>query len=141
VLIPHIILMFAALIVVLRAALGAVLGERSLGRFVPWVLLLMVPGGLVLGPVVQKLAFGAFWTGWPFGEDWTDNKTLAAVVVWVLAGLVCRYWPRLDRGAILLASAVMLAVYLIPHSVHGSELDWSQVEQGVEDTRPGSAGG
>jgi hypothetical protein len=23
----------------------------------------------------------------------------------------------------------MLGVYLIPHSIHGSELDWSQMEQ------------
>ena len=29
----------------------------------------LVVGGLILGPIVQKYAFDAFWTGWPLGED------------------------------------------------------------------------
>jgi hypothetical protein len=42
-------------------------------------------GGLILGPPVQLEAFGALWTGWPFGADLTDNKTLIAVLAWVPA--------------------------------------------------------
>ncbi|MBT8493415.1 MAG: hypothetical protein KJO07_10195 [Deltaproteobacteria bacterium] len=128
ILIPHILCMFIALAVVLRSALGAILGEARLDRFAPWVLGFLIPGGFILGPLVQKYAFGAYWTGWPFGTDWTDNKTLAALVAWLLVLAVARWRPRLVRPAVLLASAVMMAVYLIPHSVHGSELDWSEAE-------------
>ena len=32
----------------------------------------------------------------------------------------------------MLASVVMVAVYLIPHSMQGSELDYSKLEQGVD---------
>ena len=35
------------------------------------------------------------------------------------------------RAAIVLASIVMTVVYLIPHSLRGSELDYSQIDQGV----------
>jgi len=128
VLIPHILLMFLALYVVFRATLGALLGEENVGRFVPWVLGLMIPGGFVLGPLVQKFAFGEYWTGWPFGGDWTDNKTLAALVAWLLAWAICHWRPRFQRPAVLLAAVVMFAVYLIPHSIHGSQLDWEEVE-------------
>jgi len=38
-----------------------------------------------LGPLVQLNAFGDLWTGWPFGGDWTDNKTLFAFIFWVIA--------------------------------------------------------
>lgn len=127
-LIPHVLLMFVALVLVLRALLGALLDEPRLGRFVPYILGCLVAGGFVLGPAVQKLAFGDWWTGWPFGTDWTDNKTLAALVAWLLAAAVARYRPRRLRPVVLLAAAVMLAVYLIPHSYRGSQLDWAALE-------------
>jgi hypothetical protein len=128
VLILHVFCMFFSLMMGFRASVGALAGESRPSRFVPWVLAFLIPGGLVMGPVVQKLAFGAFWTGWPFGEDWTDNKTLATVLVWVIAALVTRKRRSWERLAILVAMAAMLAVYLIPHSTHGSELDWEAME-------------
>lgn len=138
VLIPHILLMFLALTVVLRTLLGMVFADPEPERFIRWVLLLMVPGGLVMGPIVQKYAFGAYWTGWPFGDDWTDNKTLAAVLTWVAAALVAKWWarsrPAATRAAILVAIAVTVAVYLIPHSVHGSELDWETIDAESQPT-------
>jgi hypothetical protein len=130
VLLPHIMAMFLGLVIGVRALLGALGGERDLGRHLPWLLAFLVPGGLVLGPIVQKYAFDAYWTGWPFGEDLTDNKTLASVVAWAAAWLVARRWPgrpyRL-RLAVIAAAAVMIAVYLIPHSARGSQLDWSKM--------------
>jgi len=129
VLIPHIIFMFASLAIVFRAALGALLGEDNVRRFIPWALGFLLPGGFILGPLVQKFAFDAYWTGWPFGGDWTDNKTLAALAAWLIAWFICRSRPRLERVAVLFASIVMLGVYLIPHSFRGSELDWSQVDE------------
>ncbi len=129
ILLPHVLLMFVSLVVGVRALLGALVGEHRLTRHLPWLLAFLVPGGLVLGPIVQKYAFDAFWTGWPFGEDLTDNKTLATVVGWALAWLVGRRSPRWERTAVIAAAALMLAVYLIPHSVRGSQLDWSTMPQ------------
>ena len=128
VLIPHILCMFIALAIVLRSAFGALFDESNVGRFATWVLLFLIPGGFILGPIVQKYAFGAYWTGWPFGTDWTDNKTLAALVAWLLVLALRRWRPQLVRAAVLLAAAVMMAVYLIPHSMRGSELDWSELD-------------
>ena len=133
VLVPHIIFMFLALLVGVRTALGAAFHPEGMRRLAWTTLGLMTVGGMILGPVVQKYAFGAFWTGWPFGYDLTDNKTLIMWIVWVFVALVLwkRRSPRdrVARGAILMATVVMMAVYLIPHSLRGSELDYSQLEE------------
>lgn len=92
-------------------------------------------GGMVLGPFVQKHAFGEYWTGFPSGYDLTDDKTLVMWLAWLVAcavlGLKERRIGAQERLAALLAAAVMIAVYLIPHSLRGSELDYSQVDRGV----------
>lgn len=134
VLVPHILVMFASLWIVFRAALGAIFGEIEVRRFIPWILALLLFGGFFLGPLVQKYAFDAWWTGWPFGGDWTDNKTLAALVAWLVAWWISKKRSQLQRGAVLLATVVMVVVYLIPHSIHGSELEWEEVDRRVETT-------
>ena len=128
VLIPHIITMFVTLWLVFRAALGAIFGEIAVRRFIPAILGLLLFGGFLLGPLVQKYAFDAWWTGWPFGGDWTDNKTLAALIAWLVAWWISKKWPQFQRAAVLMATVVMVVVYLIPHSIHGSELDWEEIE-------------
>jgi len=133
-LLPHIILMFTALLVGTRAGLGAVWAPEGLRRLVAITLGALTLGGLVLGPVVQKLAFEQLWAGFPFGRDFTDDKTLIMWVVWVVAAVVVHRagaGPRRVRGAALAAAVVMLGVYLVPHSVRGSELDYRLVDQGV----------
>jgi hypothetical protein len=130
VLLPHIMAMFLGLVIGIRALFGELAGERDLKRHLPWVLAFLVPGGLVLGPIVQKYAFDAYWTGWPFGEDLTDNKTLASVLAWIAAWWIARRWPERvgwHRLAVLVAATVMIAVYMIPHSARGSQLDWSKM--------------
>jgi hypothetical protein len=138
VLAPHVVLMFFGMAIGVRALLGAAVNEKRPQRHIPWLLFSTIPGGLILGPIVQKYAFGALWTGWPVGEDLTDTKTLAFVVAWIAAWVVSRRWPRAARWAVLGAALVMLAVYLIPHSVRGSQLDWSTSGAGpaVSSTRP-----
>jgi hypothetical protein len=85
---------------------------------------LLVVGGLFLGPVVQKFAFDAFWTGWPFGTDLTDNKTALAALAWLPATLLAlRNRPL--RVAVIVGWLVMMGVFLIPHSLRGSQIDWS----------------
>jgi hypothetical protein len=94
----------------------------------------MTIGGMILGPIVLKYAFGMYWTGWPFGTDPTDNKTLAMWVSWIVAAGLFAYRPgrlmALKRGAVIVATIVMLAVYLIPHSIGGTELDYEALERG-----------
>lgn len=133
VLVPHIAFMFFAVLFGIRTALGAGLGHDV--RRLSWTtLILMSVGGMVLGPIVQKQAFGAYWTGFPWGYDLTDNKTLIMWVVWVAAVAVLQWKPdrkRMGRATVLVGALVMMVVYLIPHSLRGSELDYSQVDQGV----------
>ena len=128
VLIPHIVVMFATLWIVFRAALGALFGEIGVRRFIPSILGLLLFGGFFLGPLVQKYAFDAWWTGWPFGGDWTDNKTLAALVAWLIAWWISKKMPQIQRAAVLLATVVMIIVYLIPHSMGGRALAWASME-------------
>jgi hypothetical protein len=132
VLVPHVICMFLALLIGVRTALGAVFYPVGVRRLAWTTLGLMTAGGMILGPIVQKYAFGAFWTGWPYGYDLTDNKTLIMWLVWVGVVIVLRKRPSprdwVPRGAILLAAVVMMAVYVIPHSLRGSELDYSELE-------------
>jgi hypothetical protein len=122
VLIPHVAAMFFGMLFSTRAALAALFG----GNTRTWSFLaiaLLVFGGLVLGPVVQKLAFGEYWTGVPFGYDLTDNKTLIAAVAWGLAALQLR-GGRQARIAVVLATVVTMVVFAIPHSVWGSQAKW-----------------
>jgi len=89
---------------------------------------LLVIGGLMLGPIVQRFAFGAYWTGWPYGHDLTDNKTLIAFLAWLTATILA--WRRANtRLAVTLGWVVMMGIFLIPHSARGSQLDWSEIEE------------
>jgi hypothetical protein len=120
VLLPHILLMFAGLLLAFRTGLGALVNDPQWRHLLPWTLAVTALGGLLLGPIVQKYAFGAFWTGFPLGHDLTDTKTLFAVLAWLGAFLL----KKKSRWWAVLALLLMVGVYLIPHSVLGSELDY-----------------
>ena len=128
VLAAHIVLMFAGMLFSTRAGLTIVTGEERTGFLTGTTIILLFAGGLVLGPVVQKYAFGAWWTGWPFGTDLTDNKTVAALAGWCAAALMRRR-VRQPRVWAAIAAAITLAVYMIPHSLFGSELDYGQARK------------
>jgi len=118
---PHIAAMFLGMLFANAAAFSA-LAKREQARRQAWVaFVLLAVGGLLLGPAVQKFAFDAWWTGWPFGHDLTDNKTAVAVAAWGIA-LVRARGGRPARRAIVVAAIVTLAVFVIPHSLLGSEL-------------------
>ena len=74
---------------------------------------------------MQHQAFGAWWTGVPFGYDLTDNKTLIAVVVWAFAAWRTRTGHP-ARVSVALAALATLVVFAIPHSVWGTEIDWTK---------------
>ena len=122
ILVPHILLMFAALLTSTRAGLGAIFKRDE--KMLPLLTLAMIfTGGLILGAFVQKAAFGAYWTGWPIGSDLTDNKTLIMFVGWLIACFAATL-PKFRRLTVVFASVLTLSVYLIPHSLRGSQLDY-----------------
>jgi hypothetical protein len=122
-LVPHILAMFLAMLHANRAGLEALWPSGEPRRLANATTLLLVAGGLVLGPAVQWCAFGAWWTGVPFGYDLTDNKTLIAALAWFWALWRLR-GGRNARWSVLAASLVTLLVFAIPHSVWGSQLTW-----------------
>ena len=127
ILILHVIAMFAALLLSIRTGLEYFAEKPKVLPLLKWTLSILAVGGLILGPVVQYYAFGAFWTGFPFGHDLTDNKTVIALLGWLWA------YYKIKKGAsqrkwALIGSLILIAVYLIPHSVLGSELKYKDTD-------------
>jgi len=122
---PHVLSMFLSMLFATFAFLSSVSGAGEARIPVLVSMLLLVGGGLILGPMVQKHAFGAYWTGWPYGTDLTDNKTAIAFVAWLPAALAALRRRPL-RLQVILGWVVMMGVFLIPHSLRGSQIDWEQ---------------
>ena len=127
VLLVHIILVFLSMTLALRTGLQAIAGGEVRGLLLATIVSLLL-GAFVLGPIVQKYAFGVWWSGVPFGYDWTDNKVLVEFAAWLGAAAVAfgSRNPRVARGAVIAATTVTLAVYFIPHSIFGSEYDYTR---------------
>jgi hypothetical protein len=134
VLVPHILFMFAAMLVSTLTGLQACRKAMPLMGKIRMIIALLFAGGFVFGPIVQKFAFGELWTGFPFGTDLTDNKTLIALVAWIIALLILQKRPN-ARWTAVLAALVTLSAFMIPHSLHGSELDYAKIET-VRQTAP-----
>jgi hypothetical protein len=128
VLYPHILLMFAAMLLSTRTGLEFFSPSRNLKNFELWTIGLLFVGGLVLGPLVQHYAFGEYWTGWPIGNDLTDNKTAVALIAWIVAAVALSRSKKPARWAFG-AAVTLLVVFLIPHSVLGSEIDYSKSDR------------
>lgn len=123
VLIPHILFMFLVMLFGVRAAMEAMTKGEETKFYLGFTLICLVLGGLILGPIVQKYAFGAYWTGWPIGHDLTDNKTFVVFIFLFIAWLKVRK-NNMHRTWVVVATVVMLLVYSIPHSAMGSEIDY-----------------
>ncbi|HUU37614.1 MAG TPA: hypothetical protein VMW46_05350 [Candidatus Desulfaltia sp.] len=120
----HVLIIFGAMLVSTRAGLAALDRRSDPKRLAVWTAILFFAGGFILGPLMQKFAFNAWWTGFPLGTDLTDSKTLFAMLAWV-AALVAGRGGRQNRRWVLAASVVTLIVFLIPHSLLGSELKYT----------------
>ena len=127
ILIPHIFFMFFAMLFGLRAGLEALFKGDDNKYYTGVVLLTLTLGGLILGPIVQKYAFDAYWTGWPFGTDLTDNKTAFIFIFWLIAFLKVRK-NYMHKTMVIIATIFMIGVYIIPHSAFGSEIDHTKAE-------------
>ena len=124
VLVPHIVVMFLAMLFSNRAGLDVLLSGERACRLSLYTVIALIVGGLILGPAVQKYAFDSYWTGWPLGKDLTDNKTFICTVLWGLALWQTRKNPP-AKGWVLAATLVTLFIFMIPHSVLGSELNYT----------------
>lgn len=131
VLAPHILFMFLAMLLSTLSGLMALAKHPLYKKYSILTLVVLGIGGMILGPLVQKFAFGEFWTGVPMGWDLTDNKTLIAFIFWIIAVLVNR--KKEKPVYTIIASVVLLIIFSIPHSLFGSELDFEsgEVTQGL----------
>jgi hypothetical protein len=122
VLLAHIIVIFASMTLAIRTALEALADGKF--KWMIWATVgSLVLGAFVLGPLVQKYAFGVWWSGFPFGYDLTDNKVLLELLFWVPA-VILNYGERRNRASVYLGGIITVAIYFIPHSLFGSEFDY-----------------
>jgi hypothetical protein len=122
ILIPHILLMFGAMLFAVYTLL-LVLTGREYGKWLKITVGTLFVGGFIFGPLVQHAAFGPWWTGFPYGTDLTDNKTLISFLFFAVA-LATLKW-KFNKWLVALAVLVMIAVFTIPHSTYGSEYDYT----------------
>lgn len=127
ILILHIIFIFSALLFSIYTGLYTMFFQASKKLALVTFILAFIGAG-ILGPIVQKYAFGEFWTGFPFGKDLTDNKGLIMIIFWGIA------WFKIKRGKekewVLLAFFVTILAFFIPHSMWGSELKGGKIKTG-----------
>lgn len=128
ILIPHIIAMFLSMMLSNRTGLEFFNKGKNLVKLTQWTLGVLLVGGFIFGPLTQEYAFGELWTGFPFGYDLTDNKTLIALIGWLVA-LNMYSKSKSPKMWALFASLLLLIVFLIPHSVLGSELDYKKLDK------------
>jgi len=118
----HILTIFLAMLLAVRTTLEALIDGNY--KWMIWATIVaFVLGAFVLGPIVQWYAFRVWWSGFPLGGDWTDNKVVVELLAWVIAAGL-NWGKRRNRWAVLGAGLVTLAVYFIPHSIFGSEYNY-----------------
>jgi hypothetical protein len=126
-LIPHIIFIFGAMLLSTRTGLEYFNQGEKFKPLTILTFIFVIIGGFILGPIIQHYAFGAFWTGFPFGHDLTDNKILVGFIGWLVA-LIALYKFKNPNRWIIFASILMFIIFLIPHSLLGSELDYNELD-------------
>jgi len=87
-------------------------------------ILFLILGGFVFGPMTQKYAFGAYWTGFPCGKDLTDTKALVMLVFWMVAAYFVLRNKKSQKYWLFLAFLVTFVAYFIPHSLFGTEINY-----------------
>lgn len=133
VLIAHVVVIFAALFFFILAGYFAYRGltERKALLHAPRLGLLGTAfffiASVPLGMVVAYQTYGKPWTGFPVGNDLTDNKSLVILLYWVAAtffyrGSALRKDPSSDilpgraiPYVYLAGVLITIALFLIPH--------------------------
>ena len=122
ILVPHILLMFAAMLFAVYTFL-LIVTHRKYSIWLKITVGTLFVGGFILGPLVQHAAFGPWWTGFPYGTDLTDNKTLISFLFFIVALATLRW--KYNKWVVGLAVLVMIVIFSIPHSTYGSEYDYT----------------
>jgi len=122
VLLIHVLTIFVSMIFAIRTILEAIINGNF--KWMIWATMIsFILGGFVFGPLVQKYAFGVYWSGIPFGHDWTDNKVVVELLFRIFAAYMNR-GDRRNRWSVYFAGIATLLVYFIPHSIFGSEYNY-----------------
>ncbi|MBI5324865.1 MAG: hypothetical protein HZB41_06275 [Ignavibacteriae bacterium] len=129
VIILHLFFLFSSITLSIRGGLEAIFKGEKLFSLALMTCITLFIGGLIIGPIMQEYAFGALWTGWPIGHDLTDNKTAVAIIMWLIAMWRIRKNPK-AWGWGIAAAIIMLVVFFIPHSLLGSEVDFTKFPKG-----------
>ena len=122
ILVPHILFMFAAMLFAVYTFL-LVISRKEYRKWLKITVGTLFVGGFILGPLVQHVAFGPWWAGFPYGTDLTDNKTLLSFLFFVVA-LATLKW-KYNKWVVCLAVLFMIVIFSIPHSTYGSEYDYT----------------
>jgi hypothetical protein len=117
----HFLFVFAGMLLCILTGIYALFGFRSYKFLTVLTFIVLVVGGLVFGSIVHKYAFNKWWTGMPFGWDQTDNKTLIAILFWLMAIEMLR--RKSSAFWVVVASIVTIVIFALPHSLFGSQLD------------------
>lgn len=128
ILVPHILFMFAAMLFAVYTFL-LVVARKKYSKWLKITVGTLFVGGFILGPLVQHVAFGPWWTGFPYGTDLTDNKTLLSFLFFV-AALATLKW-KYNKWVVGLAVLFMVIIFSIPHSTYGSEYDYTTQQLGT----------
>ncbi|MFH1998126.1 MAG: hypothetical protein ABIK28_00530 [Planctomycetota bacterium] len=124
ILVTHILAMFGGFFVLILSVFHSFALALNRGRldapgrlaWLAWVIMFI--GGVPLGWAMNYFAFHVYWEAWPFGGDVTDNKTQVALIIWGLAAFLLARKPSPKTGILgVLAGLVVLAIFLIPHSL------------------------
>ena len=126
ILLPHILIIFLAMLFSTVTGIEVITNGAHTYIYTWITLITLLIGGLILGPIVQKFSFDVYWAGWPFGHDLTDNKSVVAFIFLVIA-LIMQQLNHSRKFWTVLASVVLLIVFLIPHSMLGSEIDFTKL--------------
>ena len=124
VIILHVIVVFLSMLFGTMAGILALDKKSHPRSCVILAAALFFVGGFILGPIVQKLAFGVYWSGIPFGTDLTDNKAFLSMFAWI-AALIAGRKGKPARSWVLAASVITLLINMIPHSLLGSEFKYN----------------
>ncbi|MCR4603749.1 MAG: hypothetical protein K5683_09510 [Prevotella sp.] len=122
ILVPHILLMFASMLFAVYTFL-LVVTRREYAKWLKVTVATLFVGGFIFGPLVQHTAFGPWWTGFPFGTDLTDNKTLISFLFFVAALLTLK-WKH-NKWVVGFAVLFMIVIFSIPHSSYGTEYNYT----------------
>jgi len=128
VLVPHILFMFASMLFAVYTFL-LVITHKEYGKWLKITVATLFVGGFIFGPLVQHIAFGPWWTGFPFGTDLTDNKTLISFLFFV-AALATSKW-KYNKWVVCFAVLFMIVIFSIPHSSYGSEYNYTTQQLGT----------